>query len=43
MLTAHSADKVLPKTCKMGHEVQPQQNVSLEGVVKMRIASDNMA
>ena len=28
---------------KMGHKVQPQQNVSLEGMVKMRIARVNMA
>ena len=41
--TAHWADKVLPKTCKMGHKVQPQQNVSHEGMVKMRIARVNMA
>ena len=33
----------LPKTCKMGHKVQPQQNVSHEGMVKMRIARVNMA
>ena len=36
--TAHWDDKVLPKTCKMGHKVQPQQNVSHEGMVKMRTA-----
>ena len=41
--TAHWADKVLPKTCKMGHKVQPQQNVSHEGMVKMRITRVNMA
>ena len=41
--TAHWADKVLPKTCKMGHKVQPQQNVSHESMVKMRIAHVNMA
>ena len=41
--TAHWADKVLPKTCKMGHKVQPQQNVSHGGMVKMRIARVNMA
>ena len=41
--TAHWADKVLPKTCKMGHKVQPQQNVSHEGMVKLRIARVYMA